>query len=272
MAGYIKLFRDIQSHWIYEEKRKFSRYEAWLDLLMMVNHSDGKTMQDGELIDVKRGERITSIRILMNRWDWSNTKVVKFLEVLKKDEMISYEITPKKKTLIKIEKYDKWQGFDGKEEVEEKTQKRQEKDSETTQNNINKNDKEEVKRNKNKDYMSEIKEFLVRYQSIEGFNQLNKDYWDVIRKTRKSGKVAESVIHKSMEKWNKYDPIVVQYALKTHIEVEDGERAESYTLGIMRRTSLETAKDKLDRKVVQFTKKQSVDTKSIFDEFKNMEG
>lgn len=150
MAGYIKLFRDIEKHWIYEEKRKFSRYEAWLDLLMMVNHSDGKTMLDGELVEVKRGERITSIRKLMDRWDWSNTKVVKFLELLKKDEMILFEITPKKKTLIKIVKYDKWQGFDGKEETEETTQKRQEKDTEKTVSNINKNDKEEVRMKKKK--------------------------------------------------------------------------------------------------------------------------
>lgn len=190
------MFREIQSHWIYEEERKFSRYEAWLDLLMMANHSDARVMQDGELVDVKRGERITSIRKLMDRWKWSNTKVVKFLEVLKKDEMISYEITPKKKTLIKIEKYDKWQGFDGVEKTEEKTQKRQQKDTEKTLNNINKNEEEEVRMKKKKDTSPKrvydeqneyyiIADFYVKEirKNFEEFKTPNMQKWsDDIRK------------------------------------------------------------------------------------------
>jgi uncharacterized phage protein (TIGR02220 family) len=157
--GFIMLHRSIQQHWIYDEKRKFSNYEAWLDLLMMVNHKDNKVLQDGELVEVKRGERITSIRQLMDRWTWSNTKVVKFLNLLKSDNMIEFEITPKKKTLIKIVKYHEYQGFQGDEQSEKKTQKRQRKDTETTQNNINNNDNNANNENK-KDNIVEIIDYL----------------------------------------------------------------------------------------------------------------
>jgi uncharacterized phage protein (TIGR02220 family) len=145
--GFIMLHRSIQKHWIYEEKRKFSRYEAWLDLLMMVNYKDNKILQDGKLVDVKRGERITSIRQLMDRWGWSNTKVVNYLELLQSDNMIEFEVTSKKKTLIKIVKYSQYQGIQHSEQSEEKTQKRQPEDTEATQNNINNKDNKANKEN-----------------------------------------------------------------------------------------------------------------------------
>lgn len=103
--GWVKLHRKIQDHWIYQEKRIFSRYEAWLDLIMLANHKDNKSLIDGELITVKKGSFITSKRRLCGRWDWSNTKVDNFLKLLEQDEMITYE-SDTKKTVITIANYD----------------------------------------------------------------------------------------------------------------------------------------------------------------------
>jgi hypothetical protein len=55
-----------------------------------------------------------------------------------------------------------------------------------------------------------------------------------------------------MKKWTKYDPVVIKFALKKHIEsYADGERDEKYTLGIMRNTTPEEAHDLLNKKVTQ---------------------
>lgn len=94
---------------------------------------------------------------------------------------------------------------------------------------------------KNKDYTSKIKDLLTVFSSIKNFNQLNKEYWDVIRETRKTGSVAKSVIYNNMVKWQKYDPVVIEYALKEHIAQHKGKK-EEYTVGIMRNTSKEEAK------------------------------
>lgn len=102
--GWIKLHRKIQDHWIYQEERVFSRYESWLDLIMLANHKDNKTLIDGELITVKKGSFITSKRKLAVRWKWSNTKVNGFLDLLEQDEMINQE-SDTKKTVITIAKY-----------------------------------------------------------------------------------------------------------------------------------------------------------------------
>ena len=104
MIGWIKLHRKIQDHWIYQEKRKFSRYEAWLDLLMLANHKDNKVLLGNELLLVEKGSFITSELKLMERWSWGKGKLRSFLEMLESDGMIIRK-TDRKKTTITICNY-----------------------------------------------------------------------------------------------------------------------------------------------------------------------
>jgi hypothetical protein len=138
MDGWISLHRKIQEHWLYTEERKFSKFEAWIDLLLMVNHKDNTSVLGGELVHVKRGQRITSIRKLCKRWAWSNTKVVKFLQLLEADGMIKVE-NDAKKTLITVVNYDFYQSVlkekrQGDLENDEKNDKKN--DGETTAGSI----------------------------------------------------------------------------------------------------------------------------------------
>ena len=115
MAGWQKIYRDIQEHWLWEDK-PFSRGQAWIDLILLVNHEDNKALIDGELTEVKRGSKITSLRKLAEQWGWSTTKVKKFLEQLEKDNMINYK-TDTKKTLVSIENYGLYQNGDNTEKT-----------------------------------------------------------------------------------------------------------------------------------------------------------
>ena len=40
--GWISINRKLQTHWLWNEKRQFSKLEAWLDILLTVNHSEQK--------------------------------------------------------------------------------------------------------------------------------------------------------------------------------------------------------------------------------------
>jgi hypothetical protein len=151
MQGWIKLHRKVKGHWLFTEKRTFTKFEAWIDLLLEVNHKDNKFMLGNELVEVKRGQTITSIRQLCDRWNWSNSKVIKFLKMLESDEMLSVK-SDTKKTVITIGNYDIYQLQD----TEETTVKRHGHDSEATQKHTNKNDKnvKNDKKNKYADYVS----------------------------------------------------------------------------------------------------------------------
>lgn len=142
MAGWIKLYRDITDHWIWQEK-PFDKRSAWIDLILMANHKDNKFVFGNELTEVKRGSFITSVRKLCDKWGWSNTKVTSFLQVLKNDNMIDY-LSDTKKTVVTIANYGLYQDIND----TETTQKRHRNDTETTQKHTNKNDKN-VKNDKN---------------------------------------------------------------------------------------------------------------------------
>lgn len=109
--GYIKLYRQIQDCWVWELPGPFDERSAWIDLLMSANHDDHKTMFDGQLIVVKRGQWITSVRKLADRWRWGNQKTLKFLRALEEDGMIDRDANSRR-TLITIANYEKFQGSD----------------------------------------------------------------------------------------------------------------------------------------------------------------
>ncbi|KKC30917.1 hypothetical protein [Caldanaerobacter subterraneus] len=132
--GWIKLYRSVTEHWLWKDK-PFSKGQAWVDMLLMANHSNNKFVLGNELIELEKGSFITSIRKLSERWGWSRTKVIKFLDLLKKDHMISY-FSDTKKTVVSIENYGFYQDIDD----TKKTQKRHEDDTKVTRKSTNKND------------------------------------------------------------------------------------------------------------------------------------
>ena len=96
--GWISLHRQIWNNWVWEDK-PFSKGQAWIDLLLMANHEDKKVLIGNQLITVKRGSFVTSIRKLCDRWGWSNTKVRSFLSLLEQDGMLIVKSDAKKTTL-----------------------------------------------------------------------------------------------------------------------------------------------------------------------------
>ena len=107
--GWISLHRKIQEHWLWNDK-PFSKGQAWIDLLLLANHSDNKFLLGNELVEVKAGSFITSELKLMERWGWGKSKTRAFLDMLQKDEMIVKK-SDRKKTTITIINYSDYTNF-----------------------------------------------------------------------------------------------------------------------------------------------------------------
>lgn len=88
MSGWIKIHRSITDHWLYTEKRCFSKFEAWNDILLNVNYSDSKKIIKGKIYEIKRGESILSFESWGKRWNWDKSKVRRFFNLLQSDNMI----------------------------------------------------------------------------------------------------------------------------------------------------------------------------------------
>ncbi|HFN9224329.1 TPA: DnaD domain protein [Staphylococcus aureus] len=104
--------RSIQNHWLFKEKRTFSKFEAWIYLLMEANHSKAKVPIGNQIVTVERGQRLTSILTLSDLFNWSRFKVKTFLDLLESDGMLEVKTTSKY-TLITIVNYDFYQSEQG---------------------------------------------------------------------------------------------------------------------------------------------------------------
>lgn len=106
-TGYIKIYRSLKKHWIWGKDKK-TKFEAWVDLLLMASHSGTKEPIGYDLITVNEGQVFTSQEKLSIQWRWDRNAVRKFLDMLQKDSMIIVEPTTKY-TMITICNYDSYQ-------------------------------------------------------------------------------------------------------------------------------------------------------------------
>ena len=108
MAGWFKVQRDIEDHWIWKSNEPFDKRSAWIDLIMLANYADRKTTDGESVVLRKRGDVNYSMLFLAKRWKWDRRKVKRFLMALEGDGMVSLHGT-QHGTTITIENYAKHQ-------------------------------------------------------------------------------------------------------------------------------------------------------------------
>lgn len=118
--GWIKIHRQIQDCDIWDTEEPFDYRSAWIDLLLLVNHKDKKTVFDGKSITVKKGQRITSVRKLSERWHWSVNRTYRYLRLLEDLGMIQKE-SDNRRTLLTIVKYEDFQDTENTHEYTDRT-------------------------------------------------------------------------------------------------------------------------------------------------------
>lgn len=195
--GWISVHRKIQSHWVWDSSEPFDKRSAWIDILLLVNHKKNKFLLGNELVEVDKGEKITSERKLAKRWHWSRTKVRNFLELLKKDEMIEFERKPHKRTRLKVLNYGDYQGSGNQQKTSKKPQKNQSSTSKEPVKNLNNNDNNELIMKNNDNNISLESKIGEIYNSLsENKRQLFHAYIDLYRQENKSKEITESKHHR----------------------------------------------------------------------------
>lgn len=157
MEGWIKVHRKLVDNpiWLCE---KFTRGQAWMDIMLLANHKDSYFYKRGVKIEVKRGQLGRSEVELSDRWKWSRSKVRKFLNDLEKEQQIEQQKTNVTQ-LITVVNYDNYQKKEQQTEQQKdsrKTAKEQQKDTYKNVNNVN-NENNDNKKNYKKTLLSELK-------------------------------------------------------------------------------------------------------------------
>lgn len=111
--GYILVYRQIFDNEVLDEPdMPYSKREAWLDMLMLANFKDQESRtKTGEVIEVRRGQLLTSLQHLADRWKWEKSRVRRFLRQLSINDMIIQDSVRwgRGATMITIVKYETYQ-------------------------------------------------------------------------------------------------------------------------------------------------------------------
>jgi hypothetical protein len=136
-SGYIKLFRTITENPMWEDE-PFTRAQAWIDILFMTNYHDSSFFVRGVEVFVKRGQFAVSEQVLSKKWNFSRTKLRKFLFWLEK----KHQIKQQKNNVLSIytvTNYDRYNPEKTTEKTTDDTTERQQKDNRKTYTRTYKN-------------------------------------------------------------------------------------------------------------------------------------
>lgn len=101
--GFIKLHRQIKEHDFYKEPRQFSKFEAWLYILLNAKYEEEIEKHYGIEITIPVGAFTTSYSKLAKTWGWNKKAVKNFIDYLVQQNMIEIhgtKVNPKPGTKI----------------------------------------------------------------------------------------------------------------------------------------------------------------------------
>lgn len=107
MSGWIKLHRKIQEHWVFSFDEP-DKTLAFIDIVLSASYADNAVMIKGRTYHVKRGQFLASQTTLQRRWKWSQNKVSRFLNLLKKEGVIDLQ-TDERTSIISVCNYSEYQ-------------------------------------------------------------------------------------------------------------------------------------------------------------------
>jgi hypothetical protein len=156
MSGWIKIHRKITENPLYFSE-PFNRSMAWIDMILLANHSDNYFFKRGIRVDVKVGQIGYDLDTLGKRWQWSRGKVERFMQMLENDKQIVRQKT-NVTTLISIVNYKEYQ---------------QDSKADSKANNKANGNKQELKELKEKNIYRQFKHLSL---TLDEFEKLKINY------------------------------------------------------------------------------------------------
>ena len=173
---------------------KFSKFQAWQDLIYLANWDTGSVKQGFDVINLERGELCHAEDYLCQRWKWSKGKVRRFLNWCIQDQRLTIRQivtgSNQRRNVVKLVNYDKHQI-----PLKPSSNPLDNTDSNQTNNKPNKTNivKEVLDdlnqltgknfRHTTKDYVKTINARLNEGYKVEDFKKVNKSKFEEWRNT-----------------------------------------------------------------------------------------
>ena len=106
MSGWIRVDRKITEHWLWADGEKL---KWWLDLLFMATWEGKKVLYQSQVVELKKGQLIASLNTLSKRWRVNKRTVMRFLDMVKNEDMIVHQSVHQHISIITICNYERYQ-------------------------------------------------------------------------------------------------------------------------------------------------------------------
>ena len=147
--GWISLHRKILDNPILTRGRAYSRFEAFVYMLLKANHKDNKSVIGNQLIKIKKGSFLTSQKKLMKEFNWGISRLRAFLKLLQDDGMIVVKSNAIS-TMVTINNYSDLQGM----QIGNKSQVNRKQTASKSQPKTNNNDNNDNNVNKEQEFIN----------------------------------------------------------------------------------------------------------------------
>ena len=210
--------------------------QLFIYCLLKANHEPERIIFNNKEIPILRGSFVAGRFSMADDLGCKGITLYKRLQKLKSLNFLTLN-SNNKFTIVTIINYELYQSA----EQNSNSKLNNGVTTEEQQSNTNKNEKNE----KNiKDLSLEFEKFRQRYD--EGTLKKIDRYFDILRTTRRSGKISDSIIEQVYGEMNKHPPVIVEYACTVIIgRPELQSKKENYFYGIMRNTEADEAERKL---------------------------
>jgi hypothetical protein len=105
--GVFAVDRGIFDHSVFA-REPFTQREAWIWLIAEAAYKPRTKRSDGKVISLQRGQLCHSIRFMADAWQWSKSRVDRFLDLLANQDMIRRD-TGTRTPILTICNYDEYQ-------------------------------------------------------------------------------------------------------------------------------------------------------------------
>jgi len=211
-TGWVKLYRDINQHWIFDDPVKL---KIWIVLLTRASHKKTKVNVGYQLVELLPGQLVFGLNKFSSDISVDRSKLYRIIKMMADDEMIDYDTeTYNNFSIITIRKWQHYQSetplkpkHQGKEQSAE-TEVEQIRNGEDTAVKTNNNVKNE--KNGKKYIEKKAEDDIVPADEIDRIYNSLSEYWcgiyktyiDIYRSKNKSGKITNNRHYKLLKELN----------------------------------------------------------------------
>ena len=174
MSGWIKLNREINNHWVFQNSDYF---KWWVDILLEVNYAPAKVVIKGKVYECGRGEKLYSLDTWATRWKTNKSKVRRYFDLLQKENMIELK-NETQTTRLKVCKYEDYQETEKESETQTK-RKRNANETQTTPIKESNNNNNIITINNIEERKLKFAKTLIPFVEIYGRDLIKEfyEYW-----------------------------------------------------------------------------------------------